>query len=636
MNPSPAVSTLCKNPRDVFLDVSKLLLTYADNILRSPNEEKFRSIRIGNPTFSTKLLPIRGAVECLFEMGFEEAETHLVFPQSASVAQLRLIRESIAAERDVRMTGEYPGQAAVQPATAASSAPERCAAASDRPVAPPPLQPSSLGSSVSFFATLQSNFQHVMRYERPELQQKALSVIPHQQLRSAAQHKLKELKDADSDCKLGIEDFLVLELLRWFKHDFFSWVDQLPCSQCEGPTQHASPLSPSAEDLCWGAQRVENHYCQNCLLSTRFPRYNNPEKLLETRRGRCGEWANCFTLCCRALGLEARFVWDSTDHVWTEVYSVSQRRWLHCDSCENACDKPLLYEVGWGKKLAYVLAFSKDQVVDVTWRYSCKHSEVLSRRTSVQEAWLLHTINGLNVGRQQSLTADQKKKLTERLLVELVEFISPKKPKPGELGGRNSGSLAWRLARGETKTPERETQVAAFVFTPTEKEKNDQLLHVSYSASKDQYCRVSSCSEIIPNWDQCVWTKESVFRKVESDWKMAYIARTEDSPVGRISWKFDLAPADLKIKSVSIMASSQTFHSGKVCWRVQSGPLTTNFSGDGKVQTFPSLCGSSELVVAAELSGGEGDISWQHSQIFRQSLEEMKPSFEVIIHLQHA
>ena len=50
---------------------------------------------------------------------------------------------------------------------------------------------------MSFFVTLQSNFQHVMMYENPELQQKARSHIPHQQLSSAAQLKLKEAKDAD-------------------------------------------------------------------------------------------------------------------------------------------------------------------------------------------------------------------------------------------------------------------------------------------------------------------------------------------------------------------------------------------------------------------------------------------------------
>lgn len=74
------------------------------------------------------------------------------------------------------------------------------------------------------------------------------------------------------ECKLGKEDFLVLELLRWFKQDFFSWVDCLPCSRCGGGTQNASSLSPSTDDLRWGAQRVESHYCQSCKLSTRFPR----------------------------------------------------------------------------------------------------------------------------------------------------------------------------------------------------------------------------------------------------------------------------------------------------------------------------------------------------------------------------
>ncbi|XP_041665212.1 peptide-N(4)-(N-acetyl-beta-glucosaminyl)asparagine amidase [Cheilinus undulatus] len=641
MAESPAVTTLCENSNEEFLDASKLLITYADNILRNPNEEKYRSIRIGNPTFSTKLLPIKGAVECLFEMGFEEAETHLVFPKSASVDQLKLIRESIAAEREQRLRGGQPVHLSAQAATTSPPAqtPGSSAGASSQPIPSLAAQPSSLESSMSFFVTLQSNFQHVMLYENVELQQKARSCIPHQQISSTAEHRLKEAKEADPDCKLGMEDILVLELLSWFKNNFFSWVDSLPCSRCGGPTQNSGMLSATPDDIRWGAQRVENHHCESCRLSTRFPRYNNPEKLLETRRGRCGEWANCFTLCCRAMGLEARYVWDSTDHVWTEIYSPSQRRWLHCDPCENACDKPLLYEVGWGKKLAYILAFSKDQVVDVTWRYSCKHPEVLTRRTRVQEAWLLHTINGLNASRQQFLGPDRKKVLTERLLVELVEFISPKKPKSGELGGRNSGSLAWRLARGETRGPDTATsaQAAGFVFTPTEKEQSSRLLHVRYSASKDQYCRLSNNSELIQSWDQCVWRKESVFRKLENDWQMAYIARTEGSSEGKISWKFDSTPVGMKIKSISVMASSQTFHSGKVCWHLKAGLVTTEFTGDGKMQSFQSLSGSSEFVIVAELSGGDGDASWQHAQIFRQSLKEMEEaSFEILVHLEDA
>uniref|UniRef100_A0A8C9S0Q2 Peptide-N(4)-(N-acetyl-beta-glucosaminyl)asparagine amidase n=1 Tax=Scleropages formosus TaxID=113540 RepID=A0A8C9S0Q2_SCLFO len=624
---SPGLSALCENSSEVFLDASKLLLTYADNILRNPNEEKYRSIRIGNPTFSTRLLPIRGAVECLFEMGFEEAETHLVFPKTASVEQLRRIRESIAAKRDQRLAA---GQTTSCLQATASQQPPR---ATSDPVAPP--LSAAQTNTMRFLKTLQANSQHVLVYESPALQQKALACIPHQQLRVAAQDKLEQARKADSECNLMEEDLLMLELLRWFKEEFFTWVNCLPCSNCGGETQSSGSLSPSADDLCWDAHRVENHHCQSCQLSTRFPRYNNSEKLLETRKGRCGEWANCFTLCCRALGLEARYIWDSTDHVWTEVYSISQRRWLHCDPCENVCDQPLLYEVGWAKKLSYIFAFSKDQVVDVTWRYSCKHKEVLSRRTQVQEGWLMQTVNGLNSVRQQSLSPERRKELQERLLMELVEFISPKAPKPGELGGRTSGSLAWRTARGETG----DTSLVRkeFVFVPTEAEKRTKVFHLRYSVTKDCYFRVSNGQEELQGWEQGTWRREAVFRKVEDDWQMVYISRTEGSSSGKISWKFDCQPVGLKIKTVSVRASSQTFHSGSVIWRMHSGQDTIEFSGDSKMHSAPSLSGSTELIVEAELSGGDGLSSWQHSQLFRCSLKEPESSsFEILIDMVEA
>lgn len=129
---------------------------------------------------------------------------------------------------------------------------------------------------------------------------------------------------------------------------------------------------PTIEELRYGGNRIEIHQCRSCSNRMRFPRYNErtstslsfcdlivATKLIETRKGRCGEWANCFTLFCRALGYEVRYVQDWTDHVWTEVWSNDLGRWVHADSCEAAWDAPLLYSKGWGKKLNYVIAFRR-------------------------------------------------------------------------------------------------------------------------------------------------------------------------------------------------------------------------------------------------------------------------------------
>ena len=61
--------------------------------------------------------------------------------------------------------------------------------------------------------------------------------------------------------------------------------------------------------------------------------------------------------------------------------------------------------------------------------------------------------------------------------------------------------------------------------------------------------------------------------------------------------------------------------------------LAVSVYTDGSLQSFP-LSGSTELVIEAELCGGEGTLSWQHAQLFRQSLTETaEPSFEILLHL---
>ncbi|XP_005029314.4 peptide-N(4)-(N-acetyl-beta-glucosaminyl)asparagine amidase [Anas platyrhynchos] len=621
---SAAVSELCQNGRDTFLEASRLLLAYADNILRNPAEEKYRLIRIGNPAFSTRLLPVRGAVECLFEMGFQEGETHLIFPKEASIEQLRKIRDLIAGERSSRLNESNqihrPGSSEAVASTQAAAHQLSRPADPVRAPAQQRLETSlvqSLEMAANMLKVLQSNFEHVLVYEDPSLQQKALASIPLQQLKGKAQKKLAQATRLDKGAHVNEDDFLLLELLNWFKNDFFHWVNSVPCSRCGGQTEQKSDkLTPTDDDLRWNASRVENHYCNQCQFCNRFPRYNNPEKLLETRCGRCGEWANCFTLCCRAVGFEARYVWDYTDHVWTEVYSSSQKRWLHCDPCENACDKPLLYETGWGKKLSYVIAFSKDEVVDVTWRYSCKHKEVLTRRTVLGEATLRETINTFNRKRQRFLAESRKSELLQRTIVELVQFISPKPPKPGEFGGRTSGSMAWRVARGEAGSEKRKE----VIFVPSEKEKTSKLFHLTYNIVEDSYIRISNNNEKITGWEAGVWKAESIWRKVETDWKMVYLARKEGSSSASISWKFECKSAGLKIENVSIRTSSQTFQSGKIKWRVYSPTTEIALLGDKNLCSYSDFCGATEVTLEAILNGGDGETAWQHTQLFRESV----------------
>ncbi|KAJ7380427.1 Peptide-N(4)-(N-acetyl-beta- glucosaminyl)asparagine amidase [Desmophyllum pertusum] len=292
----------------------------------------------------------------------------------------------------------------------------------------------------------------------------------------------------------------------------------------------------------------------------------------------------------------------------------------HCDSCENTCDKPLIYEAGWGKKLNYIMAFSHEQVLDVTWRYSAKHDDVRQARQLVSEEWLSQTLNRMTEERQRHLSEARRKVLLDRQVKELVEFFTIKSVHDGELQGRTSGSLAWRLLRGETKQQAEEEKHEPYIYKPTDEEIKEKRLRICFNCIMNKYLRGYDRKLDLSGWQSRVAAYSSISRKVEQDWKMVYLSRTDTASTGSITWQIDLNSCHLVIDTVTIVAISTTFQTGRVDWKLSGDEESQSetLSGGQESTITSSLSGSKSLKLTVTLSGGKGDVAWQHAQIFRQ------------------
>lgn len=610
------VGSLEENENDVRDEARKALLNICRDVLRSPSNDKAREVRLDDQMVLEKLLPAIGAMECLFDVGYVEDGERIFLPGNASLSRLQSLSKLLSAVSESK------------PATKDT-------------------EESSTAKKKAFLEGISGHFHSVMHYEDPDLQRKARSVIPIAQLEIAAMTKMRDLQKScklsdamestsstQFEAELMAKDLLLVELLHWFKHEFFKWVNSPRCSRCSTECVYESVV-PSTNRQC---SRIELHRCKKCNAFVEFPRYSHPEPLLILRRGRCGEWANVFTLLCRSLGYDARFISDETDHVWTEIWSASSKKWIHLDPCENVIDKPLMYERGWTKKLTYIIAYSKDEVQDVTWRYTRDQEAVMKRRKICSERSLIQFLQSLTDQRQNSPSYSRARRdyVVKRSLFELADMLYipnlQDKNSDETYEGRTSGSLAWRLARGEIVQANMEKN---YIWDVS---KNGQTFELRYNIVKDVYHVVHNDGAILKQksgWQEGLNTTDGgIFRKVENDWKMVYLARSPQAQSGCVKWTFKVANSELYLETLNLKTRSEVFHGANVSWKIEA-----TFSDD-KVIVIPiSDCTSFyteearkavKLDIIVTLSGGQGELAWQHAQLFRQSLESIEEASMII------
>ena len=287
-----------------------------------------------------------------------------------------------------------------------------------------------------FEQSIKGDMTLIANYKDPETQKRIKELVPKRKENSTSKEYVKEL-------------------LHWFKKEFFSWCNKPKCPVCETDknVQTVGAVPSNEYERSFQSYKTEIYRCDGCEgIEVRFPRYNSPLKLLQTKTGRCGEWANLFGCILYTCGFKTRFISNYEDHVWDEFYNEEEKRWIHVDPCEEAYDTPLVYEQGWGRVMTFVVAASDEEIVDVTPRYVKDWGIVKERRSEKMESNLKAIINNMNNLLESKLSEEDKNKLKERRKLESEEFANKTgecKVSEEEKMPRQSGSLEWRKDRGE-------------------------------------------------------------------------------------------------------------------------------------------------------------------------------------------
>lgn len=138
--------------------------------------------------------------------------------------------------------------------------------------------------------------------------------------------------------------------------------------------------------------------------------------------------------------------------------------------------------------------------------------------------------------------------------------------------------------------------------------------------------------------------------KVEHDWKMCYLARTQGSHKAFIEWLFCFDEKKI-IDKIEIKFSTASYENGKIELSLQvdqneneklnldknvstkNSSFKCSYKDEYFVLSRNENTNLSSIKLRADLSEGKGDCSWQHTQLFRTSLNDKDlSSFHIIFY----
>lgn len=65
-------------------------------------------------------------------------------------------------------------------------------------------------------------------------------------------------------------------------------------------------------------------------------------------------------------------------------------------------------------------------------------------------------------------------------------------------------------------------------------------------------------------WESCHFDSTNIQYKVERDWRMAYLARSEDTAAASISWSFDFTQDGLRVRTAALEFATKCYEDGLV------------------------------------------------------------------------